>query len=55
MVLLVKTFNVSEPQSYIFIRILMLRLSTSYACYNDQLELDRMTLQKSLKKNTYVK
>lgn len=34
-----------------YIRILTLRLSTSYACYNDQVELDKMTLQKSLKKN----
>jgi len=34
-----------------FIKILMLSLAISYACYGDQLELDKMTLQRSLKKN----
>lgn len=43
-VLPTKTFNVPEPQSYIFIGITMLRLSTLYAFCDDQLELEVMTL-----------
>ena len=52
---LTKTFNVHEPQSHIFIGIMMLRPSTLYAYCDDQQELVVMALKKSLKKNTNVK
>lgn len=43
-VLPTKTFNLPEPLSYIFMGIMVLRLSTLYAYCEDQLELDVMTL-----------